>query len=176
MTLVRSVPAAEHATADARRWRGVGVVLVMLAAVAVVRALVVMPVTVESSSMLPTLRPGDVVLITSTPPSLEELDRGDLIVFRSPDDGRRAIKRVVGLPGDRLVVLDGQLYVDGRAVTEPWVDTASVDGYYSQTFEVPAGTVFVFGDNRGNSVDSRDYGPVSGADLLGRALLRLWHP
>lgn len=72
------------------------------------------------------------------------------------------------------MILDSELYVNDRLVPEAYVDHRAIDGYYSRTFTVPAGTVFVLGDNRGNSVDSRDYGPIVPDQLLGRAVFRLW--
>ena len=114
------------------------------------------------------------MLVSRWEPDPAELDRGDLIVFRDPAEGRRALKRVIGLPGEEVVVLDGVLHVDGEPVEEPWVDPATVDGYYTRLFVVPADHVFVMGDNRGNSVDSRDYGSLSSEDILGRVLLRVW--
>lgn len=148
--------------------------VVVVGVVALVRGFVLLPVTVDSASMSPALDAGDVVLTTRLAPDPDDLERGDLVAFRSPDDGRRAVKRVIGLPGEELVVLDGRLHVDGRVVDEPSVDPAGVDGYYSRTFVVPAGSVFVMGDNRGNSVDSRDYGAVPDTELEGRVVVRLW--
>ncbi len=150
------------------------VALVALVGVALLRATVVVPLRVESASMLPTYGTGDVVITSRVSPALADLDRGDLVVFRSPDDRRRTLKRVVGLPGDVLVIRDSLLYVNGAPVAEPYVDHAMIDGYYSATFRVPAGRVFVLGDNRGNSVDSRDYGAVPAGDLLGRVILKAW--
>ncbi len=138
------------------------------------RTTVAVPVRVESASMAPTLDVGDIVLVSRWKPDPAELNRGDLIVFRDPAEGRRALKRVIGLPGEEVVVLDGVLHVDGEPVEEPWVDPATVDGYYTRMFVVPADHVFVMGDNRGNSVDSRDYGSLSSEDILGRVLLRVW--
>lgn len=148
--------------------------MLVVGAVLLLRAYVAVPVRVESASMLPTYGAGDVVLVSRTRPDVADLCRGDLVTFRSPDDGSRALKRVLGLPGEALVILDGRLLVDGVAVLESYVDHAGIDGYFSRTYRVPAGTVFVLGDNRGNSVDSRDYGPVAADDLLGRVLLGLW--
>lgn len=137
----------------------------------VIRTTVVAPVRIASASMAPTLEPGDVVLVSRRAPDVEDLGHGDLVVFDDPEQGRRTIKRVVGLPGEELVVLDGVLHLDGVPVAEPWVDAATVDGYYSRTFRVPCHRVFVMGDNRGNSVDSRDYGAVDEEALTGRVLL-----
>ncbi len=146
-------------------------VLLVVAAVVAVRAFVVTPVRVSSASMAPTLTEGEVVLVSRWTPDPDRLGRGDLVVFEDPRTDSRTIKRVVGLPGEQVVVLDGVLHVDGVPVTEPWVDPASVDGYYTRTFRVPTGHVFVLGDNRGNSVDSRDYGALAVEDLRGRVLL-----
>lgn len=134
----------------------------------------VTPVRVGSASMEPTLHHGDVVMVSRRPPEVADVARGDLVVFRWHGEGPRTLKRVVGLAGDVLVVRDAVLFVNDRRVDEPYVDAARIDGYYSQTFTVPEGSVFVLGDNRGNSLDSRDFGPVSGSDLVGRVLLRVW--
>jgi signal peptidase I len=165
-------PARSHLSR--RRLLAVLVGLALLGAVVLLRATVVAPVRVASASMLPTYAAGDVVLVSHRPPSLSDLDRGDLVTFRSPEDGHDALKRVIGLPGDSLVILDSELHVNGRPLSEPYVDHRLIDGYYSRTYRVPAGTVFVLGDNRGNSVDSRDYGPIPADALLGRAVFRLW--
>lgn len=148
--------------------------LCVVAGVGVVRATVVEPVRIDSSSMSPTLHAGDVVLVSRHAPDPGSLRRGDLVVFAMPGDGTRAIKRVVGLPGESVVVLDGVLHVDGLAVPEAYVDPRWVDGSYTRTFEVPDDAVLVMGDNRANSIDSRDYGPVPADDLLGEVLVRIW--
>lgn len=148
--------------------------VVVLAAVVVLRTWVAFPVRVDSASMHPTFDAGDVVLVSRTPPAAGDVRRGDLVVFPSPEDGRRTLKRVVGVPGDVLVILDGLLYVDDEPQDEAYVDRTMLEGYYSRTVRVPAGSVFVLGDNRGNSVDSRDYGAVSLDALTGRVLLTVW--
>ena len=150
--------------------------LCVVATVVVVRATLASPVRIDSSSMSPTLREGDVVLVSRHAPDVASLERGDLVVFTMPTDGTRAIKRVVGLPGERVVVLDGELHVDGRRVPESYVDHRFVDGSFTETYVVPQDAVLVMGDNRPNSVDSRDYGPVPAGALLGRVLLRIWSP
>jgi signal peptidase I len=165
-------PARSHASR--RRLLAVLVCLALLAAVLLLRTTVVAPVRVASASMLPTYAAGDVVLVSQRSPDLSDIDRGDVITFHSPEDGHSALKRVIGLPGDSLVILDSELYVNDRLIPEPYVNHRLIDGYYSRTYTVPAGTVFVLGDNRGNSVDSRDYGPIPADTLLGRAVFRLW--
>ena len=175
----RRVWALRHATRRSTHAPEVGrrVVLLLAAAVlvatVVVRLTIVGAVRIESSSMSPTLERGDVVLVSKRAPQPDALGRGDLVVFRMPD-GHRAIKRVVALPGDTIVILDGQLHVNDRLVRESYVDHATIDGYYSRTWRVPPGSVFMLGDNRANSIDSRDYGPVAVDDLLGRVIVTLW--
>jgi signal peptidase I len=148
--------------------------LALLVALVLMRSVVAAPVRVASASMLPTFAAGDVVLVSQRPPDLADIARGDLVTFRSPEDGRLALKRVIGLPGDSLVIRDSELYVNDHRVREPYVNHRLIDAYYSRTYTVPAGTVFVLGDNRGNSVDSRDYGPLAADSLHGRVLCRLW--
>ena len=157
-----------------RRTTTVVLLALTVGAVVLGRMLVAVPVQVESASMQPTFQPGDVVLVSRQAPRLADLHRGDLVTFRDPVHRQRTLKRVAGLAGDELVVLDGRLHVNGVTVREPYVDHDLVDGYYSQTFRVPDGTVFLLGDNRGNSVDSRDYGPVPAQELLGRVVTRVW--
>lgn len=160
--------------APSRRTTTVVLLALVVGGVVGVRTVVASPVRVESASMQPTFAPGDVVLVSRSRPDVDELHRGDLVTFRDPSHGARALKRVAGVPGDELVILDGRLRVNGVPVPEPYVDHALVDGYYSRTYRVPQDAVFLLGDNRGNSVDSRDYGPVRGQDLLGRVVCRVW--
>ena len=151
------------------------VVLVLLVAgITAVRTTVAVPVRIASASMEPALAAGDVVLVSRSAPDVDELRRGDLVVFDDPRNGRRAVKRVIGLPGEEVVILDGVLHVDGRPTEEPWIDPEVVDGSFMRTFWVPQSGVFVLGDNRMNSLDSRDYGPLDADDLEGRVLVTLW--
>ena len=166
-------PPSEPPTGRRRVHRAVVLVLAV-GLLAGLRVLGASPVSISSSSMVPTLHPGDVVLVSRSAPQLPELERGDLVTFTSPEDGRRALKRVVGLPGDSVVIKDAVLHVNGSPVDEPYVDSELLDAYYSRTYEVPPGAVFVLGDHRGGSTDSRDYGPVAADALQGEVLVRLW--
>jgi signal peptidase I len=167
-------PAPHPGPGLARRAVRWALLLALVGALLLLRATVATPVRVSSASMEPTLDVGDVVLVTQQPPAPDDVDRGELVTFVSPEDGRRTVKRVIGLPGDTVVIKDSVLYVNDRVVDEPYVDHALIDAYYSRTYTVSDGTVFLLGDNRGNSIDSRDYGPVPFDDLLGRVLVRLW--
>jgi signal peptidase I len=152
------------------RW-GLGA-LALVAVVVGLRMFVVAPVRVTGDSMEPTLRGGQVVLVDKL--DTDGLSRGDLVVFHSPGDGTSAVKRVIGIPGDRVVIRDAVLSVNDREVQEPYVDPASIDGLYTPTTTVPEGRIFVLGDNRGHSIDSRNHGPVELDEVQGRVVVRLW--
>ncbi|HEX5742044.1 MAG TPA: signal peptidase I [Pilimelia sp.] len=156
-----------------RHWRravavgtaaAVGAALVLLA-----RGGVVEVMRVESASMAPTLAVGQRVLVDKLTVRVRRPQRGDCVVFRGPRDGAPTLKRVVGVSGDVVEIRDGVLHVDSRAVAERYVDLAAVDGVFYGPVAVPPGAVLVMGDNRGESVDSRDYGPVPLSALRGRA-------
>ena len=126
--------------------------------------------------MHPTLAVGTVVLVDRRQSGLEHLARGDLVTFRHPVGGEPMLKRVVALAGDSVATLDARLHVNDRPVEEPYVDFADWEGIYSARVVVPAGHVYVLGDNREASVDSRQLGPVPVTAVDGRVLLRLWSP
>jgi signal peptidase I len=130
------------------------------------------PMRVASSSMEPTLKPGDQVLIATRAYRSVGPARGDLVVFKGPDGP--LVKRVAAVAGDEVGIEDGQLVVNGRIVPEPPVDLNTVDGLYYGPVTVPPGSIFVLGDNRANSVDSRTLGPVRLDALIGQVMLRLW--
>lgn len=147
--------------------------VLVLAAVLLVRAAVAAPTRIAGDSMSPTLDRGDVALVRKVAVTPH---RGDLVVFRSPDDGADTIKRVVGMPGDEVAIRDAVLYVDDVVVEEPFVDGESIDGLYYGPVTVPPGRLLVLGDNRANSIDSRSYGPVPLEAVTGRVELTLWPP
>ena len=147
-------------------------VLVTVAAV-VVRTQVLDTVSVSSGSMSPTVCTGDMLLLLRQHGD-DSARIGDIVTFPSPQDGGQAIKRVVAVAGQSVVIKDADLFVDGKPVVEKYVDHASIDGVYTATVVVPAGTVFVLGDNREISIDSRAYGPIPTAIIDGRLLQKLW--
>ena len=132
-------------------------------------------VRVEAASMEPTLREGERVLLVHGPGAPR---RGDLVVLDDPTGGGGLIvKRVVALAGDRVEFDDGRLVLDGAVVDEPYADLRHVDGVFAGPFApVPPGHVYVLGDNRGDSVDSRTFGPVPATLVAGRITARVWPP
>jgi signal peptidase I len=150
---------------------GIALVLVLVVAAVVSGVLPVRVLRVESDSMSPTLDAGDLVLVARGP---GDLRRGDVVVVRHPGTGEELVKRAVALGGDTVRLDDGVLVVDGSAVCEPAIDPDRIDGVFSGTTTVPDGAVFVLGDDRRDSIDSRDFGPVDLDDVLGHVLARAW--
>lgn len=128
---------------------------------------------VESFSMEPTLFEAQRLVIEKVSYRLHTPERGDIVVVEAPDGGAiPLIKRVVGLPGEQISVQDGQVVVNGMPLSEPYLRTITHGAMRQIT--VPAGHVFLMGDNRDHSYDSRSFGSVPIDDILGRAWLRYW--
>ncbi len=130
---------------------------------------------VEQYSMEPTLLPHDRVLVSKILYRLHDPARGDVIVLRYPrNQERNYIKRVIGLSGETIQVKDGKVYVNGQPIHEMYLN-GTIAGEYGP-FKVPADSVFVMGDNRNNSEDSRSFGPLKKSLVVGRAVLVYWPP
>jgi signal peptidase I len=131
-------------------------------------------IRVDGFSMEPTLRNGEFVIVNKLAYKLGSPSVGDVIVFRYPrDPSQEYIKRVVGLPGDQVKIVGGQVIVNGKPLDEPYI--ASPPRYNSE-WEVPQGGLFVLGDNRNNSSDSHNWGPVPLENIIGKALFVYWPP
>jgi signal peptidase I len=166
-----------EAAVGSRRSRAVPLAagaLLLLVLVVGLKTWVAEPFAIPSESMAPTLRPGDHVLVEKLSYRFGSPHRGDLVVFKAPDGSSLAVKRVVGLAGDRVAIEDGVLAVNGHREKEAYVDQSQVDSVYFGPVVVPRGDVFVLGDNRADSHDSRDYGAVPRRSLIGRVLVTLW--
>lgn len=174
--------------------------LVAVGLTLVVEANVAQAFSIPSESMVPQLEAGDRVVVSKTSYRLHDVRRGDIIVFPHPQaEPDRAslptrvahdlletvglhkppedelIKRVIGLPGEVVGAEDGHVVVDGRALIEPYLPPGTLTGSFGPTV-VPDGHVFVMGDNRGNSADSRVIGPIEVDTIVGRAIARVWPP
>jgi signal peptidase I len=146
-------------------------------------------VRVEGYSMIPTLRNGEYVLVSRIAYKLGDFKRGDIIVFRPPmypeasswqrllglpdfsGDYEDYIKRIIGLPGETVKVADGRVFINGVPLEEPYI--AAPPDYYDER-TVPAGELYVLGDNRGNSADSHAWGFVPQQNVLGKAVVIYW--
>ena len=151
---------------------------------AVCHAMVAEARFIPSLSMAPTLAIGDRLVIEKVSYQVRTPRRGEIVVFKPPapavdmnagmDPSIPWIKRVVGLPGDRVAIDHGRLYVNGRPMAEPYLDEGA--RYSMREKVVPGGSVFVLGDNRNHSIDSATWGPLPIANIMGRASFRFWPP
>jgi signal peptidase I len=157
------------------------VVAVAITSALLVRAYVVQQFAVEGESMLSTLQDGDRVLVNRLSYRLHDPRRGDVVVLKRFDGNateRDLIKRVIGLPGETVEVRSCVVYIDDQELKEPYLDPAiqQRDGCGSDQapIQVPEDSVFVLGDHRGKSSDSRAFGPVAEDFLIGRAFVIIW--
>lgn len=136
--------------------------------------LVTARIRVEGSSMEPSLHDGEFVVVNRLSLILDEPSRGDIVVFHFPlDPTRRYIKRVIGLPGDVVLVEEGEVFINGIMLEEPYVAAPPL---YTGEWTVGAGEVFVLGDNRNESSDSQNWGNLSQGEIIGKAILVYWPP
>jgi signal peptidase I len=147
----------------------------------VIQTFIVQTYRVEQESMLTTLWPDQHLLIDKLTPRFDDYSRGDIVVFHPParanGDGTPFIKRVIGVAGDHVEVRDDAVFVNGVRLDEPYVagyPTEPQGRSDSASWDVPAGSLFVMGDHRDQSIDSRSFGFVSVDQVIGRAVLRFW--
>jgi signal peptidase I len=197
---------AEDAEAQARRRRlaeDIALVAIAVAVAVVVRALIAQAYYIPSASMVPQLRVNDRVVVSRVAYHLHSPRRGDIVVFKAPpslntgksvtknplgrffrsigvalgvtEDQTVLIKRVIGLPGDTVSAHGGRVYIGNEVLVEPYLPAGTVISDFGPV-KVPQGDVFVMGDNRGNSEDSRFFGPVPIHTIIGRAIWKVWPP
>lgn len=163
-------PAGGAPPAGRKRRLGIAsaALILVIAAAALTRAYVFETDVVEGGSMLPGLWPGDYVLVYKL--GREQAPRRfSVVTFRAPDAPEVLIKRVIGLPGDWVWVWGDHVFVNGGRLEEPYV--TRWNGQFLAPVWVPPGSVYVLGDNRDESEDSRVWGPVALSSLRGRAEL-----
>jgi signal peptidase I len=133
------------------------------------------PVKVEGLSMLPGLEDQERIFINKFVYRFESIQRGDIVVFHYPRDPSKSyIKRVIAAAGDKVVIRNGYVYVNGRLLSEPYVPVDYFDPRsYAETV-VPEGSYYVLGDHRTMSNDSRDFGPVDEDYIYGKAVFVYW--
>lgn len=159
-------------------WReAIETVLWALILALILRTFVVQAFWIPSGSMIPTLDPGDRVLVLKFWYHLPKIEpkRQQVMVFKYPVDPRRDfVKRVIGLPGDTVEIMDGKVFVNGVHMAEPYV--VHPDTYNMKALTVPAGNYFCLGDNRPNSQDGRFWGMVPESFIRGPVVFRYWPP
>jgi signal peptidase I len=151
----------------------------------VIQTFVAQPYRVEQQSMEQTLEPDQYVLVDKLTPRFDTYKRGDIVVFTPPKEwlqsqGQPYIKRVIGVGGDTIEIEEGHVLVNGIELLEPYVykedgePQETGDPLETKKWVVPDGELFLMGDHRSNSADSREFGPVEISQIIGRAWLRYW--
>ncbi|MFC3344321.1 signal peptidase I [Paenibacillus abyssi] len=155
----------------------------------IIRTFLFSPFIVDGPSMQPNFETGERVIVNKIIYDIRAPQRGEVVVFHVPEEGRDFIKRVIGVPGDKVKLEDDRLYINGTLVEEPYlkeaIEQAHSRGELYNTSEnfpnmnvqndiVPDNMILAFGDNRGNSKDSRSIGYVSMDELVGRADVIFW--
>jgi signal peptidase I len=157
--------------------------LLTLAIFLVIQLFVAQPYQVQQTSMENTLLPNQYVLVDKLTPRFDDYHSGDVVVFNPPSgwaqdpSGTPYIKRVVAIGGDTVDIHGGRVYVNGTQLNEPYVfenQTTDMPDKGSKTWKLAAGQLFVLGDHRQASQDSRDFGPIDRSSVIGRAWLRYW--
>lgn len=191
-------------THSSRRYlaEGAGLVVLAIVVAVVVRTFVLQAYYIPSASMVPQLRVNDRVVVSRLAYDLHRPHRGDVVVFAAPPgeaplpphrnlpsrlvhdvgsglglstDQTVLIKRVIGLPGETVQGQGGRIYINGRLLIEPYLPKTTKTSTFGPD-RIPAGTVWVMGDNRGDSADSRVFGAIPERTLVGRAVWRIWPP
>jgi signal peptidase I len=188
-----SSPDGEKPQPKRSRWLVETLVIVAVAIVVAVllRTFVVGTFSIPSGSMEPTLNINDRILVNKLSYDFHSVHTGDVVVFTTPKDEHCAgapvkdlVKRVIGLPGQTISLSDGQVYINTKLLAQPWLpavvrhQTAPGPGgqpySLAQPFHIPAHDVFVMGDNRTASCDSRYWGPINESTIVGKVDIRFW--
>ncbi|HVA06472.1 MAG TPA: signal peptidase I [Acidimicrobiales bacterium] len=183
----------DQTDAKPRRWvkELVAIVLFALVIAIVLRTFVIGTYSIPSGSMEPTLQVNDRILVDKLSYDLHGVGRGDIVVFATPKNEDCAgpkvanlVKRVIGLPGDTISLVQNEVDVNGRALPEPWLSAQTRHNTYPgpsslgyalhEAYRVPAHDVYVMGDNRMESCDSRYWGPIPESSIVGKVDVRIW--
>ena len=172
-TVVRASPSRSRARYLLRSWARD--LVISLAVSAFIILFLYQPVKVEGTSMLPGLQDQERIFINKFVYHFESVARGDVVVFRYPRDPAKSyIKRVIGMPGDHIVIERGRVYLNGRRLTESYVPRDFIDGRSYPEVIVPDHGYYVLGDHRSMSNDSREFGPVDESYIYGKAVFVYW--
>jgi len=175
----REVPATakrpEEARTDDYGMKWLREFLISLAISVFIIVFLYQPVKVEGTSMMPGLADQERIFINKYAYRIGAIERGDVVVFRYPGDpSKNYIKRIVGVPSDRIEIERGAVYVNGRRLEEPYLPERFRDERSMSAVVVPVGCYFVLGDHRNLSSDSRDFGAVERDAIFGKAVFAYW--
>lgn len=172
-------PVPEQAPSNSQKAAGLGLwlrdLIVSAAASVLIITFLYQPVRVEGTSMLPRLEDRDRLFINKFVYHVAAIGRGDVVVFHYPRDPEKSyIKRVIGLPGDRIAIEHGQVWLNGRPLRESYVPLMYRDSRSMAEVVVPQDCYFMMGDHRSISSDSREFGPVERSLIYGKAVFIYW--
>ncbi|NRD78856.1 signal peptidase I [Bacillus sp. BRMEA1] len=168
-------------------WEWTKALLIAVILAGVIRYFLFAPIVVDGLSMMPTLKDQDRMIVNKLSYTVGKPHRFDIIVFHAPE-GKDYIKRIIGLPGDKLEYKNDTLYINGKSYKEPYLDDYKkqvTDGPLTEPFTlkekigrdtVPPGELFVMGDNRRFSKDSRHIGAIPMSKVIGKATIVYWPP
>ena len=155
----------------------IGTMVMAAAVVFLLKEFIIINAYIPTSSMENTIQPGDRVIGNRLAYLVREPERGDIVIFEYPDDETQLfVKRVIGLPGEKVTVEEAKVYVNGKLLEEDYLKEEWTLGNGPYTFEIPEGSYLVLGDNRNNSKDARywDETYVAEDKILGEAVFRYW--
>ena len=168
----------EKATSTSTIWEWTKAIVFAVGLALIIRFFIFEPYLVEGSSMDPTLKDGDRLFVNKTLKYIGEIEKGDIVIIDGKDAKIRYVKRVIGLPGDKVSAENGEVYVNGKKIAEPYLadnaEEAEQNGMLLtsdfEEIEVPQDNYFVMGDNRLNSMDSRNgLGLIEAKRILGKS-------
>lgn len=175
---------SERAKSDRNEfWEWIKALLIAIVLAVLIRTFLFAPFLVDGQSMVPNLADNERLIVNKLVYFLREPERGEILVFHATHE-KDYIKRVIGLPGETIEVKDDALFINGKKHDEPYLSEIKADYHgngmsYTVDFgpvEVPQGHIFVLGDNRPNSEDSRELGPIPLEMVVGRGELVFWPP
>ena len=151
--------------------------ILLVAAIAVgVVAFIAQPFQVQGASMVPSFFSGDYVLVDKVSYHFRSLERGEVIVFKNPEnESEYFIKRVIGLPGEEVIIVEGEVYIDGKLLKEGYLPSGTSSGGEAD-FILGSDEYFLMGDNRLQSRDSRSWGALEQDKVVGLVRARFWPP
>lgn len=167
-------------------WEWIKALLIAFGLAAIIRVFLFTPIVVDGVSMMPTLSDGDRMIVNKIGYTIGKPNRFDIVVFHAPEQ-KDYIKRIIGLPGDQVEYREDQLFINGKPLEEPYLDKYKAeltdDSSLTEDFTledkigshvVPEGSIFVLGDNRRKSKDSRHIGAVSIDEVIGNTSVVFW--
>jgi signal peptidase I len=151
-----------------------GLAYAVIVVLVIIRPFIVQVSVVPSPSMEPTLMVKDRLIVNKFIYRFTTPHRGDIVIFKSPfKDGKDYVKRCIGIPGDTLRIVDGDVYINNKLLIVPGTNI-QFDTFNFSQITIPEEHYFVMGDNRANSYDSRFWGLVPKKDIIGQALITFW--